>query len=234
MTGSTVRVELLVSDWCATCPAAEAVWRQVAAEKDIDYAVLDLAQPEGKRLARDLRIRTIPALVIDGELKAVGVVPLGEARTMVAAAPDRAPQAARHVGMLLGRDERLFALSALLWLIASGVAMLAEGTLTAGRPLHLFGGFAMLLVYALGAHMLPRFTGAPIRGGGWSHAQLILANGGLALFAFGLPLAGGVLLWLSLALFATRLRPVLWHPARRGALQAARGDANPSRALNGD
>jgi len=47
----TMRVELLVSDWCPTCPAAEAVWRRVAAEKDIDYAVLDLAQPEGKRLA---------------------------------------------------------------------------------------------------------------------------------------------------------------------------------------
>lgn len=217
MTASSIRVELLVSDWCATCPAAEAVWRQVATEKAIDYAVLDLAQPEGKRLARDLRIRTIPALVIDGELKAVGVVPLGEARTMVAAAPDRAPQAARHVGLLLGRDERLFALSALLWLIASGIAMLAEGTLSASRPLHLFGGFVMLLVYALGAHMLPRFTGAPIRGGAWSHAQLVCANTGLALFVLGLPFAGAVLLWLSLALFATRLWPVLWPPGRKAA-----------------
>ena len=81
-----MRVELLVSEWCVTCPAAEAVWRTVAAEKDIDYAVLDLAQPEGKRLARELRIRSIPALVIDGELKAVGVLPLTEARNMAAAA----------------------------------------------------------------------------------------------------------------------------------------------------
>jgi len=210
----TMRVELLVSDWCATCPAAEAVWRQVAAEKEIDYAVLDLAQPEGKRLARDLHVRTIPALAIDGVLKAVGVVPLGEARRLVAAAPDRAAGAARHVGMLLGRDERLFALSALVWLIVSGFAMLVTGSLLAPAPIHLYGGFVLCLIYALGAHMLPRFTGRPIRGGAWSSAQLALANTGIALFAFGAPLAGGAALWLSLALFTARLWPVLRPFAR--------------------
>jgi len=210
----TMRVELLVSDWCPTCPAAESVWRQVAAEKDIDYAVLDLAQPEGKRLARDLHVRTIPALVIDGTLKAVGVVPLGEARRLVAAAPDRPARAARHVGMLLGRDERLFALSAIGWLVASGIAMLVAGSLLASSPMHLFGGFTMCLIYALGAHMLPRFTGHPIRGGASSGAQLACANSGVALFAIGLPLAGGALLWLSLALFTVRLWPVLRPLAR--------------------
>ncbi|MGA8050021.1 MAG: hypothetical protein WCA09_07565, partial [Burkholderiales bacterium] len=118
-------------------------------------------------------------------------------------------QAARHVGMLLGRDERLFALSALGWLVASGLAMLAHGSLLASEPIHLFGGFVMCLIYALGAHMLPRFTGRPIRAGAWSQAQLVLANAGIALFAVGGPLAGGLLLWLSLALFALRLWPVL-------------------------
>jgi glutaredoxin len=204
-----MRVELLVSDWCPTCPAAEAVWRQVAAEKHIDYAVLDLAQPEGKQLARDLRVRTIPALVIDGELKAVGVVALGEARKMVAAAPDRPARAARHVGMLLGRDERLLALSALAWLAVAGAAMLVEGSLVASAPMHLYGGSVLCLIYALGAHMLPRFTGRPIRGGVASRAQLACTNAGIAVFALGAPLAGGALLWLSLALFTIRLWPVL-------------------------
>jgi len=204
-----MRVELLVSEWCVTCPAAEAVWRTVAAEKDIDYAVLDLAQAEGKRLARELRIRSIPALVIDGELKAVGVLPLAEARKMVAAAPERPARAARHVGLLLGRDERLFALSALGWLVVSGVAMLLAGSLLARAPAHLFGGFVLCLIYALGAHMLPRFTGRPIRGGGWSLAQLACANTGIALFALGALLAGGALPWSSLALFTARLWPVL-------------------------
>jgi hypothetical protein len=205
----TMRVELLVSEWCTTCPAAEAVWRTVAAEKDIDYAVLDLAQPEGKRLARELRIRSIPALVIDGELKAVGVLPLADARKMVAAAPDRPARAARHVGLLLGRDERLFALSALAWLLAAGTAMLAAGSLVAPTPMHLFGGFVLCLIYALGAHMLPRFTGRPIRGGAWSLAQLACADAGIPLFAVGALLAGGALLWVSLLVFSLRLWPVL-------------------------
>lgn len=204
-----MRVELLVSDWCVTCPAAEAVWRTVAAEKDIDYAVLDLAQPEGKRLARGLRIRSIPALVIDGELKAVGVLSLAEARKLVAAAPDRSAGAARHVGLLLGRDERLFALSALAWLLAAGTAMLAAGSLVAPAPMHLFGGFVLCLIYALGAHMLPRFTSRPIRGGAWSLAQLACADAGIVLFALGALLAGGALLWASLLVFTLRLWPVL-------------------------
>lgn len=204
-----MRVELLVSEWCVTCPAAEAVWRTVAAEKDVDYAVLDLAQPEGKRLARELRIRSIPALVIDGELKAVGVLPLAEARQMVAAAPARPQRAARHVGLLLGRDERLFALSALAWLLAAGAAMLVSGSLLAPAPMHLFGGFVLCLIYALGAHMLPRFTGRPIRGGAWSHAQLAFADAGIALFALGAQLIGGALLWTSLLVFTLRLWPVL-------------------------
>jgi len=209
-----MRVELLVSEWCVTCPAAEAVWRTVAAEKDIDYAVLDLAQPEGKRLARELRIRSIPALVIDGELKTVGVLPLAEARKMVAAAPERPARAARHVGLLLGRDERLFTLSALAWLLAAGAAMLVSGSMLAPAPMHLFGGFVLCLIYALGAHMLPRFTGRPIRGGAWSLAQLVVADVGIGLFGLGAMLTGGALLWLSLALFAIRLRPVLMPFAR--------------------
>lgn len=204
-----MRVELLVSEWCVTCPAAEAVWRTVAAEKDIDYAVLDLAQPEGKRLARELRIRSIPALVIDGELKAVGVLPLADARQMVAAAPARPQRAARHVGLLLGRDERLFALSALAWLLAAGAAMLVSGSLLAPAPMHLFGGFVLCLIYALGAHMLPRFTGRPIRGGAWSLAQLACADAGIALFALGAQLIGGALQWTSLLVFTLRLWPVL-------------------------
>ena len=204
-----MRVELLVSEWCVTCPAAEAVWRTVAAEKDIDYAVLDLAQPEGKRLARELRIRSIPALVIDGELKAVGVLPLTEARKMAAAAPERPARAARHVGLLLGRDERLFALSAFVWLLAAGGGMLVSGSLLAPAPMHLFGGFVLCLIYALGAHMLPRFTGRPIRGGAWSLTQLACADAGVALFALGALFAGGALVWSSLLIFALRLWPVL-------------------------
>lgn len=85
-----MRVELLVSHWCPTCPAAEAVWRQVAGERAIDFAVVDISKPEGREIVSKLNLRTVPATVIDGVLQSVGVPSPDAARALVAAAPARA------------------------------------------------------------------------------------------------------------------------------------------------
>jgi uncharacterized protein involved in response to NO len=96
-----MRVELLVSHWCPTCPAAEAIWRQVAAERAIDFAVVDVSKPEGREIVSKLNVRSVPSTVIEGVLQAVGVPSLEAARGLVAAAPPRAvasatpPRAAR-------------------------------------------------------------------------------------------------------------------------------------------
>jgi uncharacterized protein involved in response to NO len=95
-----MRVELLVSHWCPTCPAAEAVWRQVATERAIDFAVVDVSKPEGREIVAKLNVRSVPSTVIDGVLQAVGVPSVEAARGLVAAAPPRAvasppPHAAR-------------------------------------------------------------------------------------------------------------------------------------------
>ncbi|HEX9627386.1 MAG TPA: thioredoxin family protein [Acidiferrobacterales bacterium] len=68
-----MQVTLMVSDWCASCDQAEKVWREVAAERGIDLAVVGLAQPEGRALAARLKLKTIPAVLVDGSLKAIGV-----------------------------------------------------------------------------------------------------------------------------------------------------------------
>jgi hypothetical protein len=59
------------------------VWRQVADERALDFSVINLADPEGRRLADDLQLRTIPAVVIDGVLVAIGVQSLEEARALI-------------------------------------------------------------------------------------------------------------------------------------------------------
>jgi hypothetical protein len=59
------------------------VWRQVADERALDFSVINLAHPEGRRLADALQLRTIPAVVIDGVLVAIGVQTLEEARTLI-------------------------------------------------------------------------------------------------------------------------------------------------------
>jgi len=79
-----VKVQLLVSESCAPCDQAEKVWRQVAAERALDFSVVNLAGPEGQVLADRLRLKTIPALVIDGRLIAIGVQSVEEARSLIA------------------------------------------------------------------------------------------------------------------------------------------------------
>ena len=84
-----MRVQLVVSDSCNPCDQAEAVWRVVAAERELDFSVVNLGRPEGQQLAQRLRLRTVPALVIDDKLVAIGVQSPVEARALVARAPLR-------------------------------------------------------------------------------------------------------------------------------------------------
>ncbi|WP_028989381.1 thioredoxin family protein [Thermithiobacillus tepidarius DSM 3134] len=78
-----MQVTLLTSKWCPTCPEAEKVWSEVARQRPIEYQVLDVADKAGRTLVSNLRIKSVPALVVDGKLKAVGVHSLGEALKMV-------------------------------------------------------------------------------------------------------------------------------------------------------
>ncbi len=80
---TVMEVRLLVSKWCPVCPQAEEVWAEVAKRKPIDYQVLDIAEPPGRALVAGLRIRTVPALVVDGKLVSVGLQSLGDALKIV-------------------------------------------------------------------------------------------------------------------------------------------------------
>ena len=215
-------VQLLVSEWCPTCPAAEQVWRQMAEERDIRFSVVDMAQPEGRELVARLRLKSVPSVIVDGVLTAVGAQTPAQARALVADAPPRPRGTAHHAGIMLSRDNRAFIVSAMAWLAAGAALLLVQGGLpAAGAPraaaLHvLLAGAVLMLIYGLGAHMLPRFTGQPVRSGGWAWLQLALANLG-ALGLAGGPLApgtgpwiaGGIAATLALALFLWRMWPAL-------------------------
>ena len=84
-----MKVQLLVSDACDPCDQAENVWRRVAAELELDFSVVNLDRPEGRQLAERLQLQTIPALVVDGVLVAIGVQSVEEARALVSRAPLR-------------------------------------------------------------------------------------------------------------------------------------------------
>lgn len=215
-------VQLLVSDWCPTCPEAERIWREVAERRDIRFEVLDVAQAEGRELVGELRIRTIPSVVVDGELKGVGVLSREKAAALVADAPERKPGAFRFVGMTMGATSRAAIAGAMTYLLLSAAFLPFEGL--TGNPdlrpvaLHLFGlGFVTFMIYGVGEHMLPRFTGRRILMGPVAWVQQALAHLGLLalaggfLFGFrGMALAGAISAWSGLLIFAGRLLPVVW------------------------
>jgi hypothetical protein len=229
----SIKVQLLVSEWCASCHQAEQVWREVAATRAIDFEVVDMAQPEGRELATGLRIRSIPALVVDGELKGVGVQSREEALTLVAAAPEKTPATEQHVGLSLALSSRLFILSSALYLfIVGGVLAFNAGGLLGHSyarvaPLHLFTlGFVTFLIFGLGEHMLPRFTGNPIRSGAWTWTQFTCAHlgalgfvGGLWTATPALAMIGAASAWFAFTLFFVRLWPVLWPREKQSASQ---------------
>ena len=218
-----MKIELVVSGACPYCSAAEKVWREAAAEGNLEFAILDVTVPEGAALAQRLNLQTVPALLIDGILRAVGVQSLEEARTLLQPVRLEAHDLMQRMGLTFSRDNRWFILSAQIYLMFAGLGLLLNGGFLsddAARPafLHLFTlGFMLFMVYGLGAHMLPRFTGKPMREGIWPWLQMGLAHAGVAGYAIGylagwhaLALAGAVLAWLSLAIFAFRAWPVLW------------------------
>ena len=219
-----MKVQLLVSEWCAPCRGAEEIWRAVAQKKAIAFEVVDAGQPEGREIIAKLRVRTVPSTVIDGALAHLGVPALDEAMRLVAAAPDRAvgPTQSHYVGLTLEATSAWQLASAAVYLALAGAALAFGGGIDGdagwrGAALHAYGlGFVVFFVFGLGEHLLPRFTGAPIRGGAAAWAQLALAHAGLLVLVLGfvsglraVAFAGGVFAWMAFALFAARLVPVL-------------------------
>lgn len=223
----TTKVQLLVSEWCAPCRGAEEVWRQAAERKEFVFEVLDVGQPEGREIVARLAVKTVPAGVIDGTLRHVGIPTLAQALEYVAAAPDRSSRGTEYVGLTLGATSGWAIVAAVVYLVLAG-AGLVFGDGIAGVPpwrsasLHVFGlGFVTFAVFGFAEHMLPRFIGAPIRGGWLAWTQQSLAHAGLVCIVIGpssdvhaSTLIGGLLSLGALAVFACRLGPVLaWSGA---------------------
>ena len=127
------------------------------------------------------------------------------------------------MGFTFSPDNRGFILAAQAYLMLAGLGLLMNGSFlsdNAARPafLHLFTlGFMLFMIYGLASHMLPRFTGNPIREGVWPWLQMGFAHAGVAGYAVGyligwhgLVVAGAVLAWSALLLFTLRVWPVLW------------------------
>ncbi len=221
----TPRVQLLVSEWCAPCRGAEILWQEIARRKAIDLRVLDVSQVEGRELVARLGIRTIPATVIDGELRFVGIPDRSLALAAIGGAADRTPDGARQIGITLMDSSAWAIVAAAVYLGIAGSALVwGTGSRDVGlvrdAALHVLGlGFFTLMIFGLAEHMLPRFTNAPIRVGwvawtqqGLLHAGILLLVAGESLGTRSLVVSGGIAAVSAYLAFAVRLIPVLLHP----------------------
>lgn len=221
-----MRVQLLVSEWCVPCRSAEEIWQTVSQRKEIAFEVVDAGQPEGREIVSKLGVRTVPSTVIDGVLAHLGVPTLDEAMQLTASASDRAEGATQshYVGLTMESTSSWQLVSAGVYLVLAGVALILGGGIDGdpawrGAALHGYGlGFIVFFVFGLGEHMLPRFTGAPIRGGAAAWAQVALTHLGTLILAAGLAaqsrswaLAGGIVAWFAFVVFSARVLTVLRH-----------------------
>jgi hypothetical protein len=87
---------------------------------------------------------------------------------------------------------RRFIRSSLVWLgigVVLGLWMtFLPGQALAYRPAHMHAnllGFVSMMIFGVAYHVLPRFTGVPLRSHTMPRVHLVLANGGLALMVAG-------------------------------------------------
>ncbi len=100
-------------------------------------------------------------------------------------------------------------------------AALAPYALRAHAHLMLLG-FVGMMIFGIGLHVLPRFTGHTLFSERMADAQFVLLNIGLPAMTLGwlgsIPMAatfGGVLLWMGLLLFAVNVVATVRPWARR-------------------
>ena len=104
-----------------------------------------------------------------------------------------------------------------------GITLLLDPSALPGDVALLHGhimmlGFIAMMIYGVGLHVLPRFSGRPLYSERLADWQLYIANLGLWIMAAGwmtlrelLLVAGGALSWLGIALFTVNILFTVRH-----------------------
>ena len=126
---------------------------------------------------------------------------------------------------------RLFVAAAIAYALLGGlmgIAWLASPALFPGQALRahahlMLVGFVGMMIFGVGLHVLPRFTGRALFSERMADVQFVAANAGLVAMVFGwlaaahsVVTAGGGLLWLGFALFAVNVVMTVRPWGRRG------------------
>lgn len=81
-----MRVQLLTASWCSSCQRDQDVWQRICASRGLVLEIIDLESPAGEALTAQHHLKIMPAVLIDGHPRAVGVQTEAEAEALLAAA----------------------------------------------------------------------------------------------------------------------------------------------------
>jgi len=127
---------------------------------------------------------------------------------------------------------RLFILAALTYSLVGaliGLIWLAHPGLIPGNVPRIHGhlmllGFITMMVYGVGLHVLPRFSGRPLYSERLANVQFYTANLGLLIMVIGWLMfhnltvsLGGLLAWSAMGMFAMNIALTVRHYGPKGA-----------------
>ncbi|MFN2348560.1 MAG: hypothetical protein ABR558_03155 [Thioalkalivibrio sp.] len=127
---------------------------------------------------------------------------------------------------------RLFILASLTYSLVGaliGLIWLAHPGLIPGNVPRIHGhlmllGFITMMVYGVGLHVLPRFSGRPLYSERLANVQFYTANLGLLIMVIGWLMfhnltvsAGGLLAWSAMGMFAVNIALTVKHYGPKGA-----------------
>lgn len=78
-----MKLELLVTTPCLICQQAQDVWERIAAKHGLPLDVIDISSTQGEAIMARLALKTVPAIVVNGSLKGVGVQSNKEANRII-------------------------------------------------------------------------------------------------------------------------------------------------------
>ncbi len=76
-------IEILISRQCRSCAKAVAQWKLLCDEQNVALSVCDAEDEHGRALMSRFNLKVLPAVIVDGELRAVGVQTPAEVRSLL-------------------------------------------------------------------------------------------------------------------------------------------------------
>lgn len=67
-----MKIQLITTELTELSEATQSIWQAVCEELSLSLDVIDSETPEGQLLVEELALRTLPALIVDNKIIAVG------------------------------------------------------------------------------------------------------------------------------------------------------------------